>query len=138
SEEEQSASPEEGASAMRGRDRRTPTRTASRDGKTEHRPRIKGVRPPHHQLELPLPHETEQRVVEHVRTIAARRGECRAFAHVSFQRTQTQLDLRGVPYRGAPTVGEGHDDAVGPDPARRNGERNVDAFARILKGEWPL
>jgi hypothetical protein len=123
---------------MRRRDRSTPTPTANRDGKTERRPHIKGVRPAHHQLDLPLPHETEQRVVEHVRTIAARRGECRAFAHVGCQRTQTQLDLRGVSYRSAPTVGEGHDDAVGPDPARRNGERNVDTFDRILKGERPL
>jgi len=120
---------------MRGRNRRTPARTASRDGKTERRPRIKGVWPAHYQLDLPLPYKTEQRVVEHVRTIAAHRGECRAFAYVGFQRTQTQLDLRGVSYRGAPTVGEGHDDAVGPDPARHNGERNVNIFDRILKGE---
>ena len=111
-EEEQGAPPEQGPGAVRRGDRGAPTRPASRDGKTERRPRIKGIWPAHHQLDLPLPHETEQCVVEYVRAITLRRGDGREFSDVGFQCTQTQLDLRGVPHWGAPTVAEGHDDTV--------------------------
>ena len=134
-EEEQGASPEQGAGAVRRCDRGAPARTATGDGKTECRPRIKGIWPAYHQLDLPLPHEAEQRIVEYIRAITSRRGRGHKFSYVRFQRTQMQLDLRGVPHRSAPTVSEGYNDTVGTDSARRDGERDAGALDCVLEGQ---
>jgi hypothetical protein len=119
-------------------DRGAPTRTVTCNGKTKHRPRIKSIWRSYHQLDLPLPDEAEQRLVEYIRAVTACRGVRRKFSQVSFQRIQTQLDLRGVPHRGPSTVGEGNDHTIRSDPSRCDGERDVNAFDRVLQGQRPF